>query len=537
MKTPQLGSAIIPIPGVSATITYDPTTSGLTATDVQDAIDELQAEIRASGNGNVYTDHVQSPQSLRYLMRDGTFRNPLLVGSGSVSVGSPSTLVNTSDYNAWPVNCLLRGGYKLKAWTRGSEHHGSNTGRALGLIQAPDGTHGSEFTIYDDASLWVTVMGVSQMPTGRVLAVLFRDNAGSPGTGEAGFVSCDDIDAATPTWSTWQALPNAFTAEAFGAGPFIALPNGEWVVPIEGRDSGDGDLEHSSHLLRTNDEGATFTEEVIRDFATDSRPYYESKLLLLDDETTMALHRTSAGTGTHYVQFGSRTATGWSAPAAAFDGCGSPNCIQASTGTIFAGTRKNSNSAAAFAASTDRGATWATVTELDATMYESEYACPVEDEDGRILWDYGYQVTSSITNSDIKEVYTTESTTPITASITVKDEGTPLATGATSLDFVGAGVTASGTGAGKTITIPGATISGGTDHEHIDNLVFSGDGSTSVFELPAAPFDANSISVYVATARSQDWTLSGALLTTLTFGSAPASAADNIVIDLIAAVA
>lgn len=39
--------------------------------------------------------------------------------------------------------------------------------------------------------------------------------------------------------------------------------------------------------------------------------------------------------------------------------------------------------------------------------------------------------------------------------ITVEDEGTPLATLADTLDFVGAGVTASGIGAEKTITIPG----------------------------------------------------------------------------------
>lgn len=39
--------------------------------------------------------------------------------------------------------------------------------------------------------------------------------------------------------------------------------------------------------------------------------------------------------------------------------------------------------------------------------------------------------------------------------VTVADEGTPLATTGTTLDFVGAGVTASGTGATKTITIPG----------------------------------------------------------------------------------
>jgi hypothetical protein len=41
------------------------------------------------------------------------------------------------------------------------------------------------------------------------------------------------------------------------------------------------------------------------------------------------------------------------------------------------------------------------------------------------------------------------------SGLTVKDEGTPLATSASLLDFVGAGVTASGAGANKTITIPG----------------------------------------------------------------------------------
>jgi hypothetical protein len=40
-------------------------------------------------------------------------------------------------------------------------------------------------------------------------------------------------------------------------------------------------------------------------------------------------------------------------------------------------------------------------------------------------------------------------------SLTVADEGSPLATSASTLDFVGAGVTATGAGATKTITIPG----------------------------------------------------------------------------------
>lgn len=41
------------------------------------------------------------------------------------------------------------------------------------------------------------------------------------------------------------------------------------------------------------------------------------------------------------------------------------------------------------------------------------------------------------------------------SGITVEDEGTPLTTTATTLDFVGNGVDATGTGSSKTITIPG----------------------------------------------------------------------------------
>jgi hypothetical protein len=89
---------------------------------------------------------------------------------------------------------------------------------------------------------------------------------------------------------------------------------------------------------------------------------------------------------------------------------------------------------------------------------------------------------------------------------------------------------------GSPITTSGTlTVTGGTptDHEHINAVTFSGDGSTTAFELPAAPFDAYAVTAFVAGVR-QDVTLSGTLLTTMTFGSAPASGADNIAVDIVA---
>ena len=51
------------------------------------------------------------------------------------------------------------------------------------------------------------------------------------------------------------------------------------------------------------------------------------------------------------------------------------------------------------------------------------------------------------------------------SGITVQDEGSSLSTAATTLNFVGSGVTASGTGATKTITISGGGSGGGTTSE------------------------------------------------------------------------
>lgn len=74
------------------------------------------------------------------------------------------------------------------------------------------------------------------------------------------------------------------------------------------------------------------------------------------------------------------------------------------------------------------------------------------------------------------------------SGITVQDEGSALSTAATTLDFVGAGVTASGTGATKTITIPGA--SGGGAMEFVSKSTISSNGSTTAIDLTGLDYDS-----------------------------------------------
>ena len=109
--------------------------------------------------------------------------------------------------------------------------------------------------------------------------------------------------------------------------------------------------------------------------------------------------------------------------------------------------------------------------------------------------------------------------------ITVQEEGSSLSTAGTTLNFVGANVTASGSGATKTITIAGGdTLTTGT----INNVkadAFIGDNSNKTFTLSNAPADSSDVLVFVngVLQHTNTYGISGA---TLTLDSAPDSSSE-----------
>lgn len=90
---------------------------------------------------------------------------------------------------------------------------------------------------------------------------------------------------------------------------------------------------------------------------------------------------------------------------------------------------------------------WAVRNGLNAELLDSAGRNPADE----VTYD---NTTSGLTATDVQAAIDEVAAGAGTA-LTVEDEGTPLATDADTLNFVGAGVSASGTGTTKTITIPG----------------------------------------------------------------------------------
>ena len=110
------------------------------------------------------------------------------------------------------------------------------------------------------------------------------------------------------------------------------------------------------------------------------------------------------------------------------------------------------------------------------------------------------------------------------SAITIKDEGSALSTAASSINFVGAGVTASGTGADKTITISGTS-------NNIVRETFTGNGSATAFTLTNSFTTDGAVVFYNGQhlTPTTDYSISGS---TLTFTFAPVNSSEIVVRNL-----
>ena len=130
---------------------------------------------------------------------------------------------------------------------------------------------------------------------------------------------------------------------------------------------------------------------------------------------------------------------------------------------------------------------------------------------------------SNITLTSNNDVVTIDAAAGL-SGITVQEEGSSLSTLATTLNFVGDGVTATGTGGTKTITVTGG---GGGGSSTFYKDTFSGNGSTTGFTLTNSVSNENLTQIYInGVYQSKDnYSVSG---TGITFTTAPPAGTNNI---------
>lgn len=230
---------------------------------------------------------------------------------------------------------------------------------------------------------------------------------------------------------------------------------------------------------------------------------------------------------------------------------GSTETIDLGTGNYHWGTL-NANCAFTFTGATDLRECWFTFELIEDATGGWTVTWP-----GSVVWLGGSLPTHTTTagTTTIYAFFTRNGGTnwvggqlgASVATLTVKNEGIALATAASSMDFVGPLVTATGAGADKTVTITGAlddltdvAIASATDgdalvftgsawedrpagrHVHIVGESFVGDGAQTVFYL-ANEAELDSVAAYTGAGARVAITHDTTLLDKITFAAAPAA--------------
>lgn len=194
-------------------------------------------------------------------------------------------------------------------------------------------------------------------------------------------------------------------------------------------------------------------------------------------------------------------------------GSGADSLVQLTSGQNIVLTRNNSAQVTIDAEDYELGSV------QDGSNVDLNLTSGTGNDNSTVQLNAGSNVTLTSSNNEI-----TIAASAGLSGITIEEEGTALSTLATALNFVGDGVTASGTGNTKTITVTGGG-SGGSSTFYKDT--FSGNGSTTGFTLANSVSNENLTQIYISGVyQSKDnYSVSG---TGITFTTAPPAGTNNI---------
>lgn len=316
------------------------------------------------------------------------------------------TIVDDALHNAFPSICPIDGGV-LISYRVGSDHITSRDG-SIYTRKSTDGqlTWSSPALVLDDAGTFDFRDGLlTQLSDGTLRMVAVRRTNSTGVFDNRVYQSVDNGD----TWTFLGSVSSSFTGDFFTGGHIFEMPNGDLVVPVFGKDTGDPD--NSTRVSKSTDGGTTWVHlGDIADGPADGRSYSEAGFFLAVNGDLVVLVRddtSGGGLGLQYQRaVSSDSGATWSALVLAIGQAGGrPSPIVRSDGVVVVAFRDRTNAFPStptrMAVSDDNGVSWDKCDPLAPTTgRNSTYGAMVEDITGQLVIVYGDE-DSTQSDSDI----------------------------------------------------------------------------------------------------------------------------------------
>jgi len=186
------------------------------------------------------------------------------------------------------------------------------------------------------------------------------------------FAMLGTVSGSAITWGAPVTINKYTGAVTACSSPAIQLGNGDLVLPIYGKDTGDTYFRAS--VIKSTDNGATWGSRIDIASAPATIEYTETGGILSNGDLLLLVRAEQGAVGYSLVTSSNSGAT-WSAPSLVINlGAakpGRPSLIQLASGNLFLFTRKaggGSMGRAGYCLSTDNGATWTTLVNYGADL-------------------------------------------------------------------------------------------------------------------------------------------------------------------------
>jgi hypothetical protein len=316
--------------------------------------------------------------------------------------GSPVAIDAGSGHKAFPGAAWLDATRLLLVYRTGTSHlAGGDINGRIGAVSGTSVSWGSEFTIYDHATLDLRCEDAVSVIDDKVV-IAGRTYNGS--VNDAPFVLiCDDAPADCDSSSTWTKHDITFsegTSQNATQGRVLKVGS-SYVLGMAAVDT--GPVYDIGVIVN-----GSLTDWSSPTWKLIGTGYTEIAIDVLWNGDILALLRTASGSTTYDSTSKDSGAT-WSTPASAHDGFGFPMFRRLTDTTLLTVYRDSPDGDTAWRTSDDDGETWSSEAILDSTGTRNTYATLAQLDNDNVLAIYAIEGSggSSATDSDLySQVFT-----------------------------------------------------------------------------------------------------------------------------------